>query len=87
MASAVDPGVATTLASSTEFLYSGADPVQTGVAPGTIEPVQVAVLRGKVSDSSGAPLSGVIITVLNHPEFGQTLSRTDGMFDLAVNGS
>ncbi len=86
MASAVDPGVATTLASSTEFLYSGADPVQTGVAPGTIEPVQVAVLRGKVSDSSGAPLSGVIITVLNHPEFGQTLSRTDGMFDLAVNG-
>ena len=86
VASAVDPGVATTLASSTEFLYSGADPVQTGVAPGTIGPVQVAVLRGKVSDSSGAPLSGVIITVLNHPEFGQTLSRTDGMFDLAVNG-
>jgi len=28
----------------------------------------------------------VTITVLNHPEFGQTLSRTDGMFDLAVNG-
>ena len=24
--------------------------------------------------------------VLNHPEFGQTLSRADGIFDLAVNG-
>ncbi len=32
------------------------------------------------------PLSGVTITILNHPEFGQTLSRTDGMFDMAVNG-
>ena len=82
MASAVDPGVATTLASSTEFLYSGADPVQTGVAPGTIEPVQVAVLRGKVSDSSGAPLSGVIccgismtITVLNGAAFPPNSAR------------
>jgi hypothetical protein len=28
----------------------------------------------------------VTLTVLNHPEFGQTLSRADGMFDLAVNG-
>ena len=26
------------------------------------------------------------ITILDHPEFGQTLSRADGMFDMAVNG-
>ncbi len=32
------------------------------------------------------PLPGVTITVLGHPEFGQTLSRADGRFDLAVNG-
>jgi hypothetical protein len=43
-------------------------------------------MRGKVLDKISAPLPGVTITVLNHPEFGQTLSRTDGMFDLAVNG-
>ena len=75
-----------TLASSTEFLYSGADPIQTGVAPGTIEPIRVAVLRGKVTDPTGTPLPGTTITILHHPEFGQTLSRTKGMFDLAVNG-
>jgi len=28
----------------------------------------------------------VTIRVLGHPEFGQTLTRADGMFDLAVNG-
>ena len=37
-------------------------------------------------DRDGSPLPGVTITILNHPEFGQTLSRADGMFDMAVNG-
>jgi RHS repeat-associated protein len=78
--------VATTIGSSTAFLYSGANPIQTAVSPDTIVPTRAAVLRGKVLDKTNAPLPGVTITVLNHPEFGQTLSRLDGMFDLAVNG-
>ena len=82
----VDTSVATTIGSSTTFLYSGTNPIQTGVAPKTILPTRAAVLRGKVLDKTNAPLPGVIITVLNHPEFGQTLSRADGMFDMAVNG-
>jgi hypothetical protein len=44
------------------------------------------VLRGTVITRDGDPLYGVTISVLDHPEFGQTLSREDGMFDLAVNG-
>ena len=32
------------------------------------------------------PLPGAVISILDHPEFGQTLSRADGRFDLAVNG-
>ena len=36
--------------------------------------------------ANGDPLPGVAITILNHPEYGQTLSRSDGMYDLAVNG-
>ena len=36
--------------------------------------------------AAGAPLPGVRITIPDHPEFGQTLTRVDGMFDLAVNG-
>jgi hypothetical protein len=82
----VDSSVATTIDSGTAFLYSGANPIQTGVAPDTIELRRAAVVRGKMLDKNNAPLSGVTITVLNHPEFGQTLSRADGMFDMAVNG-
>jgi RHS repeat-associated protein len=82
----VDLAVATTLGSATSFLYSGTNPIQTGVAPGTISPIRAAVLRGKVLDRSNNPLPNVTIAILNHPEFGQTLSRADGMFDMAVNG-
>ncbi|MEW6744381.1 MAG: RHS repeat-associated core domain-containing protein [Planctomycetota bacterium] len=81
-----DPTVATDFAASTEFLYTGPDPIQTGVAPGTIEERRVAVIRGRVLDRDSNPLPGVTITILDHPELGQTLSRVDGVFDLAVNG-
>jgi len=43
-------------------------------------------LRGRVLNRDGQALPGVTITVLNHPDFGQTHSRADGQFDLAVNG-
>jgi RHS repeat-associated protein len=82
----VDPTVATSLLAATQFLYTGANPIQTGVAAGTIELRRVAVLRGKVTTRDDAPLKGVKISVLGHPEFGQTLTREDGAFDLAVNG-
>lgn len=76
----------TPFASAVEFLYTGTNPIQTGVAPGTISPDRVAVLRGQVQKRDGSPLSGVTITVLGHPEFGQTFSRANGVFDIAVNG-
>ncbi|GAA3400149.1 S-layer homology domain-containing protein [Paenibacillus hodogayensis] len=90
-----DPGsVATELPASgqasfqamTDFLYTGANPIQTGVQPGAIEAERAGVLRGRVLDTAQAPIGGARITVLDHPEWGQTLSRADGMFDLAVNG-
>ena len=82
----LDPTVVTDLYTATQFLYAGTPPIQTGVAPGTIDPRRVAVLRGRVETLAGQPLPGVTITVVGHPEFGQTLSRMDGMFDMAVNG-
>jgi len=82
----VPEGIATQLGSATEFLYSGSNPIQSGVAPGTIEAKRAAVVRGKVKNRDNNPLSGAAVSILNHPEFGQTLSRVDGMFDLAVNG-
>ncbi len=81
-----EAGVVTLLAASTEFLYTGPNPIQTGVTNGTILAHRAAVVRGRVSQADGAPLSGATVSILNHPEFGSTLSRGDGMFDLAVNG-
>ncbi len=82
----LDRSVPVALPEATEFLYSGPNPIQTGVAPGTLQPARLAVLRGRVLTREGAPLPGVTVTVRDHPEFGETLSRADGMFDLAVNG-
>ncbi len=82
----VDPTVATTVHSASAFLYTGPDPVQTGVAPGTIELRRAAVLRGIVTAMDDTPLSGVAVSILSHPEFGRTLTREDGRFDMAVNG-
>ncbi|MBK9132345.1 MAG: hypothetical protein IPM20_12010 [Gammaproteobacteria bacterium] len=86
IASPLDPTVATNLFESTEFLYAGNNPVQTGMSAGTIEPRRAAVLRGLVLDRGNNSIPGVVISVRLHPEYGQTLTRTDGMFDLAVNG-
>ena len=82
----LDPTVPTTIITATKFLYTGPQPIQTGVAPGTMDPKRVAVLRGRVLDRAGQPISGVTINVSGHPEYGQTLTRLDGGFDLAVNG-
>lgn len=82
----VDKTVATTVFGSTEFLYTGANPIQIGVAPDTIEPARAAVVRGRVLNANGQSLSGVAIAIKGHPEFGSTRSRGDGMFDMAVNG-
>jgi RHS repeat-associated protein len=86
VASAIDPTQATNLFTSMQFLWTGATPIQTGVDSGTIKPKQVIVVRGKVLDGEADPLADATVTVLNHPEFGQTRSRADGQFDLATNG-
>jgi RHS repeat-associated protein len=82
----VSRGVATSLGTAVGFLYSGSNPIQTGVDPAVIDPRRLAVVRGRVLDGSNHPLPGVTITISSHPELGQTLSRADGMFDMVVNG-
>ncbi len=82
----VDITTPTSVFDATEFLYTGPNAIQTGVAANTIEPERVAVLRGRVLDRDDQPLAGVKITVLGHPEYGHTVSRLDGEYDLAVNG-
>lgn len=68
------------------FLYTGPSLVQTGILTDTIDPDRVAVLRGRVCDRGDNPISNVEITILNHPEYGSTLTTADGMFNIVVNG-
>jgi RHS repeat-associated protein len=72
-------------AAATDFLYEGPGHVQTGVEDEAVEPARAGVLRGRVLASNGTPLPSVTVTVLDHPELGQTVTRADGRYDLAVN--
>jgi len=86
VASALDRTVATDLASSTEFLISGPDPVQTGVVAGALRDEGRSVVRGRLLDNAGSALPGIRVSVRGQPELGTTLSRADGAYDLLVNG-
>jgi RHS repeat-associated protein len=81
------PTVSTPFNDLIDFLYEGAAPLQAPVASGTIDPLRVAVLRGRVLSRASDPLPGVTVEVLNHAEYGHTFSRLDGWFDLAVNAN
>ncbi len=82
----IDPTVISIPSLVTEFLYTGSDPIQTGVASGTINLEHAATIRGLVTDVAGDILSNVIITIKNHPEYGQTITTCDGSFNMAING-
>lgn len=78
------------LNSAVSFLYTGSDPLQQDVQPGSIEEDRTALIYGKAYRIDGedlVPLPDVRISILNHPEFGWTLTREDGRFDIALNGN
>lgn len=60
--------------------------IQKNVSSGAIQANRVAVIRGRVLDAAGDPLSGVRVSILGISGYGFTLTRVDGMYDLAVNG-
>ncbi|MCU1349076.1 MAG: repeat protein, partial [Acidobacteria bacterium] len=82
----IDPTKISNVHDTTAFLYTGSNPIQRGMNPNTIERVRAAVIRGRVLGRDDQPVSGVRIAIAKHPEYGHTLTRVDGWFDLAVNG-
>ncbi|MCC7064830.1 MAG: hypothetical protein IT456_18605 [Planctomycetes bacterium] len=82
----IDRSAQTQLFAATSFLYTGRSAVQVGVAPGTIKEERVALIRGRVVDALGKGVASVRIAVEGHAEFGETKTREDGQYDLAVNG-
>lgn len=86
VATPIDPTVPVDFDEVTEFLHSGPNPVQRGARREDIAPHRVVVIRGKVMNDQGAPLAGVLVRALDQPEVGYTYTRSDGIYDLAVNG-
>jgi len=79
-------GEAPLLSGQSRFLFSGDAPIQTGVDADKMDDLRMAVLKGSVFDEDGAGLSHVTVTVAGCPEFGQTFTREQGAYDIAVNG-
>jgi len=75
-----------TVYDSTKFLYTNNPPIQIGVDSDTIQPKFSSLIVGKVLKRDNTPLSGVIIKIKGHDQYGYTLSRTDGQLDMVVNG-
>jgi RHS repeat-associated protein len=86
LATPPDPTVVSSLLDEIRFLYTGPNAIQAGVMPETIQERRAAVFRGRVLKLNGNPQPGVTVSVLNHHEYGQTVSRADGFYDLVVNG-
>ncbi len=81
----IDLTEATLFHKATEFLYKGDNAIQHHVVLEQMDEKRLGVLRGKVTDNNNAPLAGVQISIHQHEEFGHTQTRTDGVFDIAVN--
>ncbi|MEM7645689.1 MAG: PKD domain-containing protein, partial [Pseudomonadota bacterium] len=79
-------GDANGLLESISFLYLNDPPVQRDASPTSFDPSLISWVRGKVIDRNNQPISGIKVSVLNHTEFGFTVTRPDGMYDLVVNG-
>lgn len=82
----IDSTAPSSLGQTATFLYTGPNAIQTGVTPGSIDPLRTAVMHGRILDTTGAALAAVDVAVLNHPEWGKTASRSDGWYDFAYNG-
>ena len=68
------------------FLFYGTNPYQSGIDTTKLINDMEAVVRGRVLARDFGPLANVSVRVLNHPEYGESITREDGSYSLVVNG-
>ncbi len=73
-------------ADSVRFLWEGDGAPIRGLDPAALDEGRVAVIRGRVLDTQGAPVGGVHASIAGRPDLGYTYSRQDGAIDLVANG-
>ncbi len=87
VATPISPSEPTAIGNSTEFLYPAPTPMPGGAAcPARSIPREWPCSRRVFSRAACSGLPAVRVTVVDHPELGQTVTREDGRFDIAVNG-
>lgn len=77
---------ATSFYEAARCLFEGDSAPQMGVEVGTIDRARVAIVRGTAQDREGTGLAGVHVTVVHHPEYGETVTDGEGEYAVAVNG-
>ena len=68
------------------FLVDTQSPIQTGLDPDVLSQKTASGIRGRVIGTDDSPISGVRVSFHGRPEFGETLTRADGRYDLVFNG-
>ncbi|WP_456415524.1 PKD domain-containing protein, partial [Thiolapillus sp.] len=68
------------------FLVESIPPAQTDTLIGNFSPDRASGVAGRVVDARGNALPGVKVSVAGRPEYGATLTRSDGSYRLLLNG-
>jgi len=82
---AIDPSATGVSSSVIQSLYTGDNPIQTGIESEAISFEHAAVIHGMVTNVAGEPLTNVNVTLKRHPEYGQTVTTCDGNFNMVAN--
>ena len=86
IASVLGNGIPTSVGDSIRFLFDSTNSIQTGANTNDLDSRFLSVVHGCVLDESSNMLGGVAITVQGEPDYGTTFTRTNGCYDIAVNG-
>lgn len=82
----IEQSAVPTFLEKNKFLFDSSAPVQKDASPTIFDANRIGVMRGTVESADGQPLTSVRVSIAGHSEYGYTLTRSDGGYDLAVNG-
>lgn len=79
-----DESISTDFCAAMQFLFTGPGALQQDTTASALPCGAISAIHGKARSESGSPLPGLNVAVVGRPEFGRTITRGDGSFDLAV---
>ncbi len=85
-----DQTIPTTMKMLVSHLFTGDNPVQSGVNPDLLKDERIALLFGNVYETNGdeiIPSVTPAISIYNHPEYGLTSTqKSNGKYEMVING-